>query len=83
MRVAPTEEKANATQHLNGGVSGDGIILEKGLLTSLDFAGSRVGSKLQPYSATSGMLAAPIEEKSTWRPEQSWSVQAVPQCVCI
>lgn len=29
MRVAPMEEKANATQHLNGGVSGDWIILEK------------------------------------------------------
>lgn len=88
MRVAPMEDKANATQHLNGGVSGDWIILEKGILTSSDFAGSRMGSKLQPYSATSGMLAAPIEERSTRRLEQSCSqeregVQAVPQYVCM
>lgn len=88
MHAAPIEEKANASQELKGGVSGDRIILEKGLLTSSDFAGIRVGSKLQPYSATSGMLAAPIEEKSTWRLEQSWSqeregVQAVPQYVCM
>merc|ERR1712137_891625 len=69
MRGAPIEERARATQQLKGGVSGDGIIFEEGQFTS-GFAGSGVGSNLRPYSASTEMRVAPMEERSLWKPEQ-------------
>jgi len=45
-------------------------------------------SILQPYSAMSGMLVASMEEKSSWKSEQTWiqereGVQAVSQNACM
>jgi len=65
-------ESLNAMQQLKGDVSGGGINMEERQFTSLDFAGSGVESNLQPSSPTSGMRVAPIEDKSSYKSEQTW-----------